>query len=161
MKTLLLASLVCLPAYGFAHGDETAVEEEVVIERDAGGARGQKRKERREQKLERRHQPPHPGMHRPSPEEEKAIKRAMELQKETRDISREIRGGAAAKRKDLEKLVAELFDARMKLSEMRLERHKEQAAKLERQISARKAKRDELIKERVEQLSGDQDEMEW
>lgn len=173
MKTFLLASLLCLPGLAFAQGDDE--EEEVVIEKEAddeGGMRGD-RKKRREERRERREKGGegegrgmrrhHPGgMQHPDPEARKAVKRAMELQRETRDVARILReGGEPKKKQELEKLVAELFDIRLKLTEQRVKHLKGEAERLEKQLASRKARREELIKERVDQLSGQDEGMEW
>jgi predicted transcriptional regulator len=161
MKILLAAVLLCLPGLACAQPEDEEVEVKVIVDkevREDWGPRGKGKKHMREddEKSERRMM--RRGL---SDEEHKIVKRSMELQKETRDIARDLRSGDASRKKDLEKLVTELFDSRLKLAEMRLKRTKAEVEGLEKVVAARKEKRAEMIKQRVEQLSGQADEMEW
>lgn len=66
-----------------------------------------------------------------------------------------------ALRRDLEKQVALLFDAKMETRDLIARKLEKEAGELRREVSRRRAKKAELVKKRVAELTGTGDDLDW
>lgn len=68
--------------------------------------------------------------------------------------------GKEAVRKDLEAGLSELFDADLGMKELHIKKMQDELAKLKDRIASRRTKKADLVKKRLERMTGD-DEDEW
>ncbi|MBI5884254.1 MAG: hypothetical protein HZB91_14255 [Elusimicrobia bacterium] len=100
-----------------------------------------------------------------NPETREVLKRQFKLEFQVRRLTKEMRAAKAdAKeplKKDLAKALAEQFDAKLDLQVKRLQKMKDDISDLEGRISKRKAQKDDIVKKRLAELSGDSEPWDW
>lgn len=100
-----------------------------------------------------------------NPETREALKRQFRLEFQVRRMAAEMGKAEGASKealkKDLTKVLSEQFDAKLELQVLRLKKMKEDLAQLDGRISKRKAQKDEIVKKRLGELSGEAESWDW
>lgn len=102
----------------------------------------------------------------PGPEVTEKMQKVQELDGKMWPLLQKVRAAKSAKDKDavkaeLRKVVAALFDARLALAEEAQKSHERLAAEIKARIAKRKARRQELIDQKMAQAIGEDDDDDW
>ncbi|MBI5209041.1 MAG: hypothetical protein HY927_03615 [Elusimicrobia bacterium] len=93
------------------------------------------------------------------------LARQMRLELGIRRAAQELRKAdgerKAALKKDLQKSLSEQFDAKLELQVKRLQKMKDELSTLEGRIAKRRGLKDEIVKKRLAELSGESESWEW
>lgn len=101
----------------------------------------------------------------PSPELTAKLQKAAELDGKLWPVIQKLRAASGKEREagkpELRKLIGELFDAKVAVAEEEQKSHEKRAAELKTRISKRKARRDAIIDQKLNQMLGEDDGDDW
>lgn len=100
------------------------------------------------------------------PEAQKVMQQMETSQRRLKEVAHAYRRAEDEKKKkelkpDLEKAVEAVFEAKMAGYDLKLKHMREQLAKLEERVAKKRKLKSQIIKKKVDQMTGKEDELDW